>query len=167
MQIRILTEADAESWWRLRHLALSTEPSSFAESAAEHEKKSMDETRAFFRASSAENFIVGYFENGQLLATTGFYREKHEKFRHKGTVWGVFVHQEARGKGVAKALLADVVRHVRQVPGIEQVLLVVAANQPAPKKVYTYVGFQHYGTEPRSLKVGDQYIDDELMILYL
>jgi RimJ/RimL family protein N-acetyltransferase len=167
MDLRVLTEADAEQWWELRNLALSTELAAFAESAAEHERKTVADTRALFRASSPEDFVIGYFEDGRLAGTTGFYREKHDKFRHKGVVWGVFVRKESRGKGVAKALLNDVICRVRQVPGIEQVLLVVAAGQPAPKKVYTSVGFQHYGTEPKSLKVGDRYIDDELMILYL
>lgn len=167
MDLRVLTEADAEEWWHLRHLALASEPAAFAESAAEHERKTVEDTRALFRANSPEDFVVGYFEDGRLSGTAGFYREKHDKFRHKGVVWGVFVRKESRGGGVAKALLNDVIRRVRQVPGIEQVLLVVAAGQPAPKKVYTSVGFQHYGTEPKSLKVGDRYIDDELMILYL
>ncbi len=167
MDIRLLTEADAEEWWHLRHLALASEPAAFAESAAEHERKSLDDARAFFRASSAENFVLGYFEDSRLAGTMGFYREKHDKFHHKGVVWGVFVRKESRGKGVAKALLTEIIHRVRQVPGIEQVLLVVAAGQPAPKRVYESVGFRHYGTEPRSLKVGDRYIDDELMILYL
>jgi hypothetical protein len=29
------------------------------------------------------------------------------------------------------------------------------------------VGFRHYGTEPKSLKVGGQHIDDDLMVLFL
>ncbi|HYX54151.1 MAG TPA: GNAT family N-acetyltransferase [Candidatus Limnocylindrales bacterium] len=167
MDIRLLTEADAEEWWHMRRLALASEPAAFAESVEEHERKSVEDARNFFRANSAENFVLGYFEGGRLAGTMGYYREKHDKFRHKGVVWGVFVHKESRGKGVAKALLTEIIRRVRQVPGIEQVLLVVAAGQAAPKRVYESVGFQHYGTEPRSLKVGDKYIDDELMILYL
>ncbi len=167
MYIRLLTEHDAEPWWRLRLLALNDEPHSFAESAAEHEARSMEQTRQYFRALNSENFIVGLFERGELAGMAGFYREKHTKFRHKGTIWGVYVRPESRGKGAARAILAEVIRHARELAGLEQILLVVAATQDKPRRLYESLGFRKYGVEPRSLKVGDEYIDDELMVLYL
>lgn len=167
MEIRLLTEHDAEAWWQLRLLGLTTDPVSFAESADEHRKKTMQEVRTFFRACSPENFVVGSFEGGELVAMAGFYRERHDKFRHKGTIWSVYVRQESRGKGIAKALLSEIIRRVRLIEGIEQINLIVSATQPVAKRVYSSLGFKHYGTEPRSLKIGDTYIDDELMVLYL
>jgi RimJ/RimL family protein N-acetyltransferase len=167
MEIRLLTEHDAEAWWNLRLLGLTTDPASFAESADEHRRKTIDEARTFLRACSPENFVVGGFEDGQLAAMAGFYRERHDKFRHKGTIWSVYVREESRGKGSAKALLAEIIRRVRLVEGIEQINLIVSATQPVAKRVYSSLGFKHYGTEPRSLKVGSTYIDDELMVLYL
>ena len=167
MDIRLLTEHDAEAWWNLRLLGLTTDPVSFAESADEHRRKTMEEARAFFRSCTPENFVVGGFENSQLVGMAGFYRERHDKFRHKGTIWSVYVRQESRGQGAAKALIADIIRRVRQIKGMEQINLIVSATQPIAKRVYTSLGFKHYGTEPRSLKIGDIYIDDELMVLYL
>ena len=92
---------------------------------------------------------------------------RHDKFRHKGTIWSVYVREESRGKGMAKALLSDIIRRVRLIEGMEQINLIVSATQPIAKRVYTSLGFKHYGTEPKSLKIGDTYIDDELMVLYL
>jgi ribosomal protein S18 acetylase RimI-like enzyme len=167
MNIRLLTEHDAEPWLHLRLLALKDEPHSFAESADELETRSMEQTRQSFRALNAENFVIGFFENGELAGMAGFYREKHTKFHHKGTIWGVYVRPESRGKGAAKAMLNEIIRRAKEINGLEQILLVVAATQDKARRLYESLGFRKYGVEPRSLKVGGQYIDDELMILNL
>ena len=167
MEIRLLTEHDAEAWWRLRRLALETDPQSFVESVADHEKTSVEETREKFRRGGPENFIVGVFEDGRLAGMAGFYRDQHAHLKHKGHIWGVYVRQESRGKGAAKAMIAEIVRRARSIPGVEQILLVVSANQAPARRVYESMGFKQYGTEPRSLKVGGDYIDDDLMVLYL
>lgn len=127
----------------------------------------MEESRRFFRALDAENFIVGLFEHGELAGMAGFYRQKHTKFRHKGAIWGVYVRPESRGKGAAKAMLIELIRCAKKIPGLEQILLVVAATQDKARKLYESLGFRKYGMEPRSLKIGDEYVDDELMVLYL
>jgi hypothetical protein len=41
---------------------------------------------------------------------------------------------------------------------------VASAHLPA-KKLYEALGFEAYGVEPRSLKIGTEYVDDVLMIL--
>ena len=167
MEIRPLTLQDADTWWHLRLVALKDEPHSFAESAEEHEACSQEDIQKFFRALNSEDFIIGAFEDGELAGMAGFYREKHTKFRHKGTIWGVYVRRESRGKGIAKAILSEVIHRARMIDGLEQILLVVAATQEKPRRLYESLGFRKYGVEPRSLKVSGEYIDDELMILYL
>lgn len=164
MNLRLLTAADAEAWWHLRLEALQNDSASFADSAEEHQTTSIDFARERLSGDPAENFVVGVFEDTKLIATAGFYRHPHLKERHKGTIWGVYVQPQSRGKGVAKALMQEVIRRARTLEGLEQILLIASAHLPA-RKLYEGLGFQAYGIEPRSLKIGTEYVDDVLMIL--
>ena len=100
-----------------------------------------------------------------FAGTAGFYRSAHIKERHKGNVWGVYVRPESRA---AKARpRPDAGDHLpRAKLRLEQILLVASAHLPA-RRLYETLGFEAYGVEPRSLKIGSEYVDDVLMILRL
>jgi ribosomal protein S18 acetylase RimI-like enzyme len=167
MEIRLLTADDAEAWWHLRLEALRNDPASFADSDEEHLKTTIETAQERLRKSApASNFVVGMFDHGQLIGTAGFFRRKNTKERHKGHIWGVYVRPESRGKGAASALMQEIVRRARDVEGVEQITLVASANFPA-QHLYTAMGFQGYGIEPHSLKIGAEYVDDVLMVLFL
>ena len=51
--------------------------------------------------------------------------------------------------------------------GVEQIILAVAAPQAAAVALYRSLGFVSFGREPRALKIGDSYVDEEYMILRL
>jgi ribosomal protein S18 acetylase RimI-like enzyme len=167
MELRLLTANDAEAWWHLRLEALQNDPASFADSAEEHQNTTVATARERLAASAPDrNFVLGMFEDGKLAATAGFYRHQHIKERHKGHIWGVYVRPGSRGKGVARALMQEIIRGAREIDGLEQILLVASAHLPA-RKLYEALGFEAYGVEPRSLKIGGEYVDDVLMILRL
>jgi ribosomal protein S18 acetylase RimI-like enzyme len=167
MDIRLLTTDDADAFWHLRLEALRNDPSSFADSAEEHLNSTIETSREFLSKNDpAHNFVVAIFEEGKLSGTAGFFRRSNNKERHKGHIWGVYVRPESRGKGVASALMKEIVRRARELNGLEQITLVASANLPA-QRLYESLGFQSYGVEPHSLRIGDQYIDDVLMVLFL
>jgi ribosomal protein S18 acetylase RimI-like enzyme len=167
MEFRFLTANDAEAFWHLRLEALRNDPASFADSTEEHMQTNVEAARQRLLASDpASNFVVGSFEQGRLTGSAGFFRRPKNKECHKGHVWGVYVSPDQRGKGVGKALMLEIIRRARQIDGIEQITLVASAKLPA-QKLYESVGFKGYGIEPHSLKIGDDYIDDVLMILRL
>jgi ribosomal protein S18 acetylase RimI-like enzyme len=167
MEIRLLTADDAEAWWHLRLEALRNDPASFADSDEEHLKTTIETAQERLRKSDpASNFVVGMFEHGQMIGTAGFFRHAHIKERHKGHIWGVYVSPKLRGKGAGKALMLEIIRLAKGIEGIEQITLVASANLPA-QHLYTAIGFQGYGIEPHSLKIGAEYVDDVLMVLFL
>lgn len=167
MDLRLLTADDADAFWQLRLEALRNDPASFADSAEEHLKTTVENTREFLSKNNpADNFVVGIFEGGKLFGTAGFFRRSNNKERHKGHIWGVYVRPESRGKGVGSALMQEIVRRARAIEGVEQITLVASANLPA-QRLYTALGFESYGIEPHSLKIGNEYVDDVLMVLWL
>jgi ribosomal protein S18 acetylase RimI-like enzyme len=63
-------------------------------------------------------------------------------------------------------MMKEIVRRAHEMDGLEQITLVASANLPA-QRLYKALGFESYGVEPHSLKIGNDYIDDVLMVLWL
>ena len=90
-------------------------------------------------------------------------KEKYIKVAHRGDIWGVYVKPKARGHGVARALITELIAVARS--QVKQVhLSVVTENAPAVR-LYKDLGFTIYGTEPRSLCVDGRYLDEHMMVL--
>jgi len=72
---------------------------------------------------------------------------------------------EARGAKIGKMLMQEAIGRATQNPGIEQINLTV--TNKAAQKMYEALGFVTYGTEPDALKIGSQYLDEDMMKLRL
>jgi len=162
MEIRFLTPGDSDAYWRVRLEALERSPEAFSSSVEEHRALGMDEVRR--RLGDGDLFVAGAVEEGRIVGTAGFYRDKGPKLRHKGRVWGVYVSEDRRGLGLGRQMLQKVLERASALAGLEQVLLSVATTQTAAIRLYRSLGFESFGCEPRALKVGDRTIDEEYMI---
>jgi ribosomal protein S18 acetylase RimI-like enzyme len=166
VECRVLDAGDAEAYWQFRLESLEREPFAFTEAASEHRQMAVAEIAERLRQHPGNpSFVVGAFVNGKLAGMAGFYRQTGEKTRHKGHVFGVYVRAEHRGKSIARQAMTELLRLAREMPGLEQVDLSVGETQPAAKKLYESLGFQVCGREPRALKEGDRYLDEEWMVL--
>lgn len=159
MIIRILDQADWEMWKKLRLEALYKEPGAFCTSF-EQESTRLDEE---FKLIIAQNTIFGAFRENELIGGAGFFSLYSFKTRHRGVLWGMYVKEADRGKGVGSLLINTIINYAKA--RVIQLHLTVIASNKAAMELYRKHGFSIYATEPRSLKLNDQFFDEHSMIL--
>lgn len=168
MDVRALIESDAEAFWRVRLRALRDHPEAFGMAYEDARATPLEEIAERFRTTytGRESFVLGAFDPA-LVGITGCFREEGGKRRHKALIWGMYVAPEARSRGVGRALLVEAIARARQWPGLAQIHLGVMTENTAARRLYRSLGFEVYGLEPRSLRVGERYLDEEHMVLRL
>ncbi|SEQ85705.1 Ribosomal protein S18 acetylase RimI [Faunimonas pinastri] len=161
--IRRLTAADAEAFRALRLEALEGHPEAFGSTAAEEQGHAL----TWYAGRLAGNLVIGAFrpDGVTLCGTVALFVSDREKSRHRGLVWGVYVRPQARGLGMAGALLRQLVAEAGD--QVEELRLTVSADNHPAVALYRRAGFTEYGLEPNALKIGDRYVDERLMRLVL
>lgn len=190
--LRELGPEDVHIFHKLRLSGLNESPESFG--AHESEWKDLHQDEIVRRTGcDAEAFVLGAFiqsavaansdaantahstsameekaaGQSDLIGLAGFRRHKGIKTQHCGSVWGVYIDPKSRGKGVAKALMIELLTRVRRIEGLEKILLAVTSHNTAALKLYERLQFKTYGFEKHALKIGERYVDEYLMSLNL
>ncbi|MFC7686261.1 GNAT family N-acetyltransferase [Ureibacillus sp. GCM10028918] len=167
MNIRLLNEEDAQKYQALRLRALQTDPENFGSTYEREVHFTIEVVEERIRQAE-DRYVLGAFnEEGSLVGVVRFMRALDLKSRHKGSIYGMYVATEVRGQGVGRTLMVEVIKRAKDFDGVEQIHLQVVSTNESAKKLYKSLGFKTYGVEPRGLKEGDQYFDEDLMVLFL
>ncbi len=118
---------------QLRNQALNELPDAFTTSYAEGVATAPEKLARRFGGNDSDDFVLGAFSAmDELLGYAGFERETRIKQRHKGKVIGMYVVPIARGAGLGRKIFAALLADVKQLSGIEQIILSVNhSNQGA------------------------------------
>lgn len=160
--LRRLLPSDVACYRSLRLEGLQRHPDAFGASWEDEVGKPL----TWFSERLERCLVLGGFrDDGLLVGTAGLLVPENMKTRHKGTLWGMYVRPDARGTGLAAALVGGVIEKAR--PLVEEIQLRVVTSNLGAVQLYRRAGFREYGVERRSLKVNGTYHDDLLMSLPL
>jgi ribosomal protein S18 acetylase RimI-like enzyme len=162
--VRRLTAEDAEAFRTLRLEALSCAPEAFSASHADEIAKP-DGWFSAILASEAATVVFGAFADEHLIGMAGFGSNTQEKLSHKGSLWTVYVAENWRRRGIGRSLVKQVIAHAGG--KVLMLLATVNADNTEARALYDHLGFKSYGREPRALRIGHTYFDDELLCLDL
>lgn len=166
MEIRVLTTANARVYREIRLHSLRQHPEAFA---AGFEEESLRPLSAFEErlVSSPEKYVLGAWQEDELVGMVAFTRFQRRKRRHRGLISGMYVMPHARGQGIGKALLAAVIQRARTLPDLEEIVLGVTIGNDTARALYRKMRFESSHVEPRFLRVEGHYFDLEGMTLRL
>ncbi|MBO9129711.1 GNAT family N-acetyltransferase [Bacillus sp. 165] len=167
MEFRVITKEEFDMYWELRLHGLREHPELFSGSYEEFVNRPLTEVMEIF-PNDDHHFVLGAFdEQNMLMGIAGFRQEKGLKMKHKASIWGVYVNPDSQGGGVGRQLIQAMIDKASTISGLEQLLLTVVADNEKAKSLYKSIGFKEFGTEPHSLKIGNGYVDEEHMVLFL
>ena len=166
MKTRVLSPSNVDAY---RSLRLSSIVESPGVAWASHDEESLMSLQQMQQRLTAtpHSLIFGGFIDEQLVAIGGFKREAMSQVQHRGNIWGLYVSPTVRGQGLGARMLTDMLDHVRQIPQLVQVTLVVRSDNDAARSMYEKFGFIKTGVDRRSVFIGGDYHDEDRMVLFL
>jgi ribosomal protein S18 acetylase RimI-like enzyme len=155
--VRKLTPDDMQAVRAIRREALERHPEAFSSDP----ERDAEVTEDQWRERLAAGRWFGAFVDGQLMGMAAYRREDSRKTSHTGELGSMYVRDSLRGSGAAGALIDACVEDAAQ--SLEQLSLVVNAENARAIRVYERHGFQTVGRMPGALRVNGRTYDELIM----
>ena len=108
--------------------------------------------------AAAGDVVLGAFEAGALAGTVGLSFETRVKARHKSTLFGMYVADAFRHRGLGRALVEAALDAARARIGVVLMQLTVTDTNAGARRLYELCGFVPFGVEPLAVAVGDHFV---------
>ena len=169
--VRELVERDLAAYKALRDDALARHDDAFTSDAATEALRSAESYRSRLGIApddAAGGFTLGAFDDGdRLVGALTIERERRRKIRHVGHLVGMMVATERQRSGIGRALLEAAIARARENGELHQITLSVTSSNPSAVRLYERAGFVRYGRLPRAIRIGERFLDKDLMVLAL
>jgi ribosomal protein S18 acetylase RimI-like enzyme len=153
-----LSPSNAEEYRAMMLRAYADAPEAFTATVPERERMPLEWwTARVSDLPEPEQLVIGAYDDHRLVGVAGLRFHRRERTAHKTSLFGVSVLPEARGRGIARALVEAVLAEARSAPGIRIVQLGFIAPNAAALRLYESSGFVSFGTEPYAIKDGNQF----------
>ena len=163
---RSLTAADAPTYRTLRLRALTEDPAAYLTSAEEYAGRTLGDIAAGLSGSD-NSLTLGAFDETALLGTATLARSTRSKLRHRADVFGVYLAPEVRGRGLAQAMMGELISAAKQMPGLDVLELSVTETQLSARRLYERLGFVTWGVQPDAVREGGQALSEHHLQLQL
>lgn len=134
-EIRRLGAADVDAFRTLRLEALQREPLAFRATYADEAKQ----PRTYFADRLASGAVIGAFVDRRLVGMAGLSPLPLAECPHCGVIWGVYVRAEARGHGLAQAIVDAAMKAAKGL--YDEIRLRVKAGNTPARALYARLGF--------------------------
>lgn len=154
MIIRALRRSDAQIFQTHRLAALREAPESFGSTYEEDALLPLDVVADRIAESTVtpRRVVFGAFDGDIIVGFVGCMQDHKLKSRHKAVVWGTYVKPSARGRGVGRALLSQLITYVSGWEHLERLTLTVVERAHAARALYRAAGFEPFGREVDGLR---------------
>ena len=164
--LRRLIGDDLPQYKALRDAMLALHPEAFTSDAREELAKPASSYTSRLGPHPGQ-FTLGAWIGDKLVGAITCERDPRRKVAHIVHVIGMMVLPEARGRGIGRELLNTFIATTSELAGVELVTLSVTAGNSPATSLYEQAGFRRYGRLPNAIKIGDSYLDKDLMVLEL
>jgi ribosomal protein S18 acetylase RimI-like enzyme len=165
--VRRLTKSDAAAYKGVRLDGLKNYPIAFNGCYGVESNLPLSDFAARISEPPQLSAMFGAFIFDNLSGVVALDVPSAVKLSHKATLWGMYTVPSARGMGVGDKMMQALLEYVNKLPDIERILLSVTASNTKASQWYDRLGFRLYAIEPKAVKFGDRYEDDELRVLEL
>jgi RimJ/RimL family protein N-acetyltransferase len=163
---RKLKKEDVAIYRKVRLECLYEFPDNFGSTYAEECQLKELKFETILAGVRSDSFMMGAFDDQQLIGLCGFKREERMKTKHRGEIVQMYVNKQYANKNIGSSLLKTTIENAFQNPEIEQISLSVVRQNEKANKVYEHLGFSEYGRIANYFKSATRYWDQRFMILY-